>query len=150
MITYEVKDVTTVTDGIIAHGVNCQRAMGSGVALALLRKWPEVREHYMQVEAGADNLGNVQYVDVGDNLKVANCWTQEHYGPGDRRYASPEAIMEALFNVYTTADQLNCDVAMPQIGCGLAGLSWSDEVEPIINVLDHDFPNVNTLICLWG
>ena len=41
---YIVQDITTVEPpGIIAHGVNCQNIMGSGVAKALFQKWPLVR-----------------------------------------------------------------------------------------------------------
>lgn len=37
-----LKDITTVTRGIIIHGCNAQGVMGSGVALALKNKWPEI------------------------------------------------------------------------------------------------------------
>ena len=37
-------DLLSVTEGVIAHGVNCRGAFGSGVAGAIARKFPWVRD----------------------------------------------------------------------------------------------------------
>ena len=83
-------DILTVTSGIIAHGVNCQGAMGSGVAKVLYTKYPEVREVFMQV--GKGDLGSVTIVPVTSELTVVNCYTQEFYGYDGKRYADLEAL----------------------------------------------------------
>ena len=81
--TLQQRDVTTITKGFILHGVNCQGAMGSGIAGAIARKWPIVRDLYLayvhdqRQRAGFQSeqlLGNVQLVKAGKNLTIANCF----------------------------------------------------------------------------
>lgn len=148
MITVIEKDITTVTKGILAHGVNCQGAMGSGVALALKNKFPIIYVRYMNHATGHDQLGAAELITVGEELHVANCYTQEFYGPGDKRYASVEAIEESLRGVYTVAANLNLDVYLPKIGAGLGGLDWITDVVPIIEELNSQHENVDTYICV--
>jgi len=68
MISIIKKDVTTVTKGVVAHGVNCQGAMGSGVAGAIRRKWPSVFIEYASYHINllnpAEALGTVQTVKL--------------------------------------------------------------------------------------
>ena len=40
------KDITTLKKGILLQQVNCQNAMGSGVAKAIYTRWPIVKEEY--------------------------------------------------------------------------------------------------------
>ena len=165
MITYEKKDITTTGNGVIAHGVNCQGAMGSGVALAIMRKWPEIRKSYMEYKPSPQLLGTVDFVDVDPmgllqistdvfapyNLIVANCFTQEFFGGDGKVYASVDAVRECLNNVYAFADAYGLPVILPQIGCGLAGLDWEADLVPIITTLDEHYNGrVDTTVCLWG
>lgn len=145
-------DITTVERGIIAQGVNCQHAMGSGVALAILRKWPEVREAYMRNLSGGQMLGTTHIINVGrdDSLWVANCYTQEYFGSDGKMYASVEAIHNALAFVFEHARIYELPVYLPKIGAGLGGLDWELDVEPIINHYDDIFDTVDTTICIWG
>ena len=39
-------DITLESSGLIIQGVNCQGAMGSGIALAIKNRWPEVYDAY--------------------------------------------------------------------------------------------------------
>lgn len=139
---YNRKDITTVAaPALIAHGVNCSNAMGSGVAKALYTKWPIVKDRYHDVYAGFvahgdayDLLGNADFVEVEDGLIVANCFTQETYGRAPNyRYASPHAIKESL----TLAAYKACDIGLdkvyvPRIGSGLGGLDWEKDVVPVL------------------
>ena len=132
----EKRDITTVETGTIAHGVNCQGVMGSGVARALYDKWPEVKEDYLKFKDM--ELGVVQTVQVEPSLYVVNCFTQEHYGRDGRRYASPEAISEALdrvCNFVRKSPFLPEEIYLPRIGCGLGGLDWVRDVGPILQGL---------------
>ncbi len=134
---YEQKDITTVeSPGLIAHGVNCQNAMGSGVARALYTQWPKVKSEYHQ--RGSMILGDTQFVEVEPGLVVANCFTQEYYGR-DGRYASLRAVRESLEDAAKYAlDELALnEVHMPRIGCGLGGLDWDEEVEPMLIELEE-------------
>ena len=143
---YEKKDITTVTaPGFIAHGVNCRRAMGSGVAGALLAKWPNVKSLYMS--HGSMILGDAQFVEVEPNLTVANCFTQLQYGYDGRRYADLKAVRESLTKAALFARKLGIvDIHIPKIGCGYGGLDWDREVEPMLRKLEEDYP-VDFIIC---
>lgn len=67
-MNYLNKDITTVeAPALILHGVNCQRAMRSGVAKALYSKWPQVREEYMKFSKEEMYFGKIAPV------KVDNC-----------------------------------------------------------------------------
>ena len=126
------KDITTVTRGVIPHGVNCQGKMASGVAKAIKEKWPLVYDEFMKCETGAKMLGKAHEVKVGEDLYVVNCYTQEYYGRDGRQYASVDAVHEALAHVFLFAEYKNLDVHMPKIASGLGGLDWESDVKPII------------------
>ena len=149
---YIKRDITLVEQGVIAQGVNCQHAMGSGVALAIMRKWPIVRERYMENLSGAQMLGSMHGINVSEDstLWVANCYTQEFCGGDGQVYADISAVEDSLRNAYILAKANDLNLFLPQIGAGLGGLVWVRDVEPIINQLDEEFETVETTICLWG
>lgn len=127
-------NATEIPAGIIAHGVNRQLAMGSGIAGALAKKWPIVREQYLTrnpvPKLGSVDLVYVDYVHGPGNLYVANCYTQHDFGPGDKRYACPDAISLAVSKVLMVADRLGgLPVYLPRIGCELGGLDWFEDVK---------------------
>lgn len=148
-IQYVDTDITTVGFGIIGHGVNCHGVMGSGVALAVRQKWPEVYDCYHKNDSGKQMLGSAHIIRVGYQLWVANCYTQEFYGnvPG-RKYASVDAIRQSLEFVYSFADgEESCeDYHFPKIGCGLGGLDWESEVRPIFEDLNRKYNTKPTFI----
>src|SRR5271167_114181 len=61
-IKYLNKDITTVDEGIIAHGCNCQGVMGSGVARFLRDKYPQIFPYYQ------DLCGQANLADNADSL----------------------------------------------------------------------------------
>ena len=128
-------DITTVKQGIIAHGVNCQGVMGSGVAKAIKEKWPlaytEYRKTYEAHKDVGDLLGRVNVVQVDNGIVVANCFTQEFYGRDGKRYASLKAIEESLDRIMRYAYNNAQPFHMVKIGCGLGGCDWDTEVLPI-------------------
>lgn len=133
------EDITTVKRGIIPHGVNCQGRMASGVAKAIKEKWPKVYDRFMKAEIGKEMLGKVDLVYIENDLVLVNCYTQEFYGRDGKRYASLEAVQEALSSVFTIAAFRQLPVCMPKIGCGLGGLSWKKEVLPIVAELAANY-----------
>jgi O-acetyl-ADP-ribose deacetylase (regulator of RNase III) len=144
---YLDKDITTVeAPAIIAHGVNCSNAMGSGVAKAIYMKWPTVKAMYHKY--GSMVVGDVQFVDAEDGLLVANCFTQETYGRDPHmRYASPWAVGEALKAVAAKAIEFGVDeVHIPRIGCGLGGLDWERDVVPVLMEIEED-ALLNFVVC---
>ena len=151
MITYEKMDITTVQRGLILHGVNCQGVMGSGVALAIRKKWSDVFPTYQKVcEAFNDPdtlLGMSHFVRVDEELYVGNLFTQKFYGRDGKRYADPVAVAETLEEAINYAKTYNLPVYMPRIGCGLGGLDWMTDVLPVVERLANSNPEVNITVC---
>jgi len=135
MIIFRQGDVTDATEEVIAHGVNCQGDFGSGVAGAIKRKHPFVRQQYLSLDTHV--LGTCQFVEYDGRVWV-NAHTQQNRGYDGRQYASLEAIAECLVEIdeYMKTRQLST-IAMPKIGCGLGGLEWTD-VELLVAELLND------------
>ncbi len=145
---YVDKDITGVqAPGLIAHGVNCQNAMGSGVARALFEKWPAVKREYHLYEP--KELGEVQFVQVEQELWVANCFTQEDYGRENKRYADPDAIETCLRKVFGFVKRslfLPNEVHMVPIGCGLGGLDYEEDLLPVLSRIEFKYPTVELVM----
>lgn len=146
----EKRDITKVTCGIIAHGVNCQRKMRSGVAKALYETWPRIKSQYLATDP---ELGKVDFVRVRDlpepMLLIANCYTQVYYGHDGRRYADIDAIKKCLRTVFQTALSVNLPVYLPRIGSDRGGLDWETEVLPAIENVSIKTGFSNITICIW-
>ena len=149
MITYIQGDITETDCMVIAHGVNCQGVMGSGVARALFEKWPKVRafyhDYFNEFNAGIDGenfLGEIDSIQMNRGGKVVvNCFTQQYFGPGDRCYLSYDALYECMVKLKKLCEvHYNVDeIAIPKIGCGLAGGDWK-----IVEAILHSvFPENN-------
>ena len=118
---------------IIAHVCNDVGGWGRGFVMALSEKWklPETtyRQAYDKREIG---LSDVQFIDVGNDLMVANMVAQR-----DIRWAAGKppirytALGNCLDKVVSKAHSMNATIHVPRIGCGLAGGEWS-KVEKLI------------------
>lgn len=151
MITYSNDDITTTSCKAIAHGVNCQGKMNSGVAKAIREKWPQAYEVYMNkftkaeaYDMNNDLLGYMAIAYTKDRKIIGNLFTQTYYGRDGKRYASPVHIDIAMnsfvMNLSLYSDTPRPVIAIPKIGCGLGGLDWETDVLPIIEQisLDHE------------
>lgn len=123
-MNYVKGDLLTVELGVIVHGCNYQKVMGSGVAKVLRAKYPAMYTKY--VNDLGDNLamGEVSWYRVDDSLQVASAITQEFYGGDGQRYVSYDAIDKAFLEIFSTAKRYDMTVSMPALGAGLGGGSW--------------------------
>lgn len=141
MLKYTQGDVTLPPeDGIRVIVHVCNDAGGWGprdhsVASAISKRWKEPEAEYRQQFAEGEpglKLGEVQLVDVGERLWVANCVAQHGYRrPGNLvsfRYEAFEACCHLLVRTFVGR---NASFHMPKVGCGLGGGDWQ-AVEPII------------------
>ncbi len=143
-IHYIKQNVTEISLGIVAHGVNCQHKMGSGVAKAIRKTWPQVYDAYMHHPKGNAMLGCCALVRIDegrDDLFVANLYTQTFYGYGGGKYANPRAIETSLSQCANYGDVYDLPIYMPRIGCGLGGLDWENDVEPIVQKINEYYRN---------
>lgn len=133
MIERHRGDMLSVQRGLLVHGCNAQGVMGSGVALAIRRRYPGAFTAYSnQAERLGLHLGDVIFhvVKLGHDgepsLVVANAVTQQYYGrEPDRLYLSYDALSACFQKVAAYARRHGLPVHFPLIGCGLAGGDWA-------------------------
>ena len=136
MIHYVKGDVTTAPQQLIAHGCNCSGGFGSGVAGAIKRKYPAIREAYLAHEP--KELGTCQFIEHADRIWV-NAFTQYGYGYDGARYADLTAVGYCLAEIADYMEENGYEtIAMPKIGCGLGGLNW-DQVSVLVENLLEDY-----------
>lgn len=140
------------SNAIIAHGVNCLGVMGAGIALQIKKTYPNVYNTYArwvkQNEGQQDLLGTCAPVPTNteDQLYIANCFTQRGTGfANGKPPATLQAIRESLEQAASFAYNLQYDIWMPKIGCGLGGLVWED-VEKIVEEISEEY-SVDFHIC---
>ena len=136
MMYYKRGDVTKATEQVIVHGVNCTGHFGSGVAGAIKRNHPYVREQYLSLKEHI--LGTCQFVDYRDQIWV-NAHTQQDKGYDGKQYADLNAVAYCLVEIdnYMRDNNLTT-IAMPKIGSGLGGLKW-DDVEILVAGILEDY-----------
>jgi hypothetical protein len=112
-------DILDISQGIIAHQVNCQRVAGAGLAFQIAKKYPEWYKHFKNVDP---YLGLADLYNVNSKLKIASLYGQDEYGYGKRftNYHALELCLEKLHNMIE-----NNVVYFPyKMGCGLGGGEW--------------------------
>ena len=119
--------------GIIAHQVNCQLKMGSGIAMAVRTKYPrayiQYRDMFKNVPPG-NRLGRAHVVEViKDNLYIANLFGQFNFLPRGSCHTDYNALTVAIRQLRQWRDNIkgvHFPVYFPYgIGCGLAGGDWN-------------------------
>lgn len=148
MIQYIEKDITTVTRGVVAHGVNCSGAMNSGVAKAIRNRWPDAYKRFLAHPKGWKALGEVDFIYIfQEDVVVANCYTQLLYGYDGGRYADVDAILKTMRRVMQIAYLQSYPVYIPRMGCGLGGLIWHKHVEPVIEEAAESYNKIHVYVC---
>ena len=117
-------DVLSVTSGIIVQGCNAQGVMGSGLALAVKKKYPDCfvkyahKCHHKEVILGQ----NVWYT-INEDLFIVNAITQKFYGRDKNAvYVNYTAIQSCFDDIFEQAECAGLEVHIPDmIGCGLGG-----------------------------
>lgn len=149
-LTYTVGDATDPQRGsideraVIVHCCNDVGAFGAGFVLSLSKRWPKVEAYYCgwyrvgntRVPISGVNipfkLGQVQVIEVEDNVAVANLIGQS--GCGSFHGLSPiryGAIEEGLIRLREVMGTSKWSFHAPRFGSGLAGGDW-DKIEEIL------------------
>ena len=133
-IRYKQGNLTHATQPLIIHGCNCFHTMGAGVAKALRQAYPEVIEADRKTIRGdKSKLGSFSIAYLMDGRRILNCYTQFRYGRGQRHF-NYEAFTLCCRQITATFPQ--CPIAMPFIGCGLAGGDW----DKVLTILHTELP----------
>lgn len=145
-IQTKIGNLMNVTAGHIVHGCNAQGVMGSGVALAVKRKFPGAYESYlMQHEVSGLKLGVAYPYLVNGELIVWNAITQQGFGSVFRNtsYDAIETcfaqINEAIHTEQSSVDSMDrsADVHIPMIGAARGGGNWEIIREIIEQTMDY-------------
>lgn len=125
MIQYKHGNLFGDAHEYIAHGCNILGVMGAGFALQIKERFPECFKMYADV-CGHPTFPNEKllgHVNIykGNKTTIFNCFTQRGYGQGKQvSYDAVDNCMKELEVFLPEGKQL----AMPQIGAGLAGGEW--------------------------
>ena len=122
--------ILDITQGIIAHQVNCQNKFGAGLAKAIAQKYPKAKQDYhalMKVTQNPKSMfGKILYTHLTEQLMVAHIFSQYDYGNAAKTgkiYTDYEKLIAALKHL--TLQYPHEDIYIPKgIGCGLAGGDW--------------------------
>jgi O-acetyl-ADP-ribose deacetylase (regulator of RNase III) len=118
---------------MIIHCCNDINAFGAGFVLALNRRWYEPEKRFHE-DFGNLELGDVQFVQVEDDIIVANMIGQ--HGIGYDENGNPpiryDAIKTCLEKVNNFAMRYNYTIHAPRFGAGLSGGDWF-EIEKLIH-----------------
>lgn len=132
-------DVTEVECDVILHQVNCKGVMGSGVALTIKQKFPEVYEEYSSYvreqyhRASYYLLGALQMCRTSRGNYVANLFGQDGYGYG-KQHTDYDAIRCGLLKLNELA--VGKTVALPyKMGSDRGGGDWNKVLGIIIECL---------------
>lgn len=143
-ITHITGDLLESDERFIAHGCNCEGLFGAGFAKGVADKYPEVQDEYMAAVRKRQFVpGACQPVrTLLDNRWVINLGTQQ--APG--RDGNYWFVLLSFGNLvqYCVRNAIY-RVAIPRIGCGIAGLDWG-AVEYVINGVLGQTPNAPEIV----
>ena len=146
----------------IAHGCNCHCVMGAGVAKALADKWPDVLKsdiegidavdgYKVYAKGSRDRLGKATVTCFPHNSShktIVNMYTQydiaRYSGDVVVDWVAFENALNDLFQ-HVNFETSGRHVALPEIGCGLAGGEVEDFYAILGKVMDK-YPNVRVTI----
>lgn len=145
-----LEPVTQLNKILIVHCVNNEYKFGSGIAGAILKKWPIVKEKYL--DKAEWSLGDIQYVKVTDKINVVNLCGQR--GVGNYYETAPiryESIQDGFIQIREDLRVKNIlkevSINLGRLGCTRAKGDWS-KVDQIIRQVFKDVDieiNVYTL-----
>lgn len=131
----------------LVNTVNTEGVMGKGIALQFRQAFPEMYRAYEKACANGDvRLGEVHVFDLG-GLVGGPRWIINFPTKGHWRARSRLADIESgLKDLTAKVRQLGIrSIALPPLGCGNGGLSWSD-VKPRIERAFVALPEVDVLL----
>ena len=146
-IKYEIGDLLSCPQRVIAHGCNAQGVQGKGVAKQVKEKWPNVYEIYnLRFRTFGLALGEIIPVQTPDGKLILNCITQNLFRKtGDNNlvfvdYVAIRKVFELINDKVFDWDAT--EVAMPRIGAGLGGGDWNI----ISNIIEETSINYQPIV----
>lgn len=158
-IIYKDGNLLDAQTDVIAHQVNCQGVMGSGIAKQIKEKWPNVfkaYEEYLRLcdwdkpfYANSSALGKCLMVNILSNSTkcIANLFGQQSYGTDGKRYTNYDSIYNALTNLSVKMiDNGIKSVAFPyKMSSDRGGADW----DVILAMIKSVFKDTDIIIEIW-
>jgi O-acetyl-ADP-ribose deacetylase (regulator of RNase III) len=128
MVTFVRGDIFKSPAQVLVNSVNCVGVMGKGIALEFKKRYPQMYNDYKaRCDKGQVRPGE-PYLWEDDSVQILNFPTKRHW----RENSVLQDIEDGLKCLSKSYECLGIQsIAMPPLGCGLGGLSWSD-VQPMI------------------
>lgn len=146
MVTVVKGNLLNASEDIIAHQVNCQKKMNSGVAKAIREEWSIVFDRYCQTNP---RLGLVDFICITDQNEgkhyIANMYSQDMYGYDGKQYTDYDAFRTCCKSIVkecrlTKRMGQKLSVAMPyKIASDRGGADW----DKIMDILLEEFTDVD-------
>lgn len=149
-IIYKNGNLLDATTDVIAHQVNCQGVMGSGVAKYIREKWANVFEEYKKYCADIYShqvFSSCLLVDINNEQHVANLFGQFRYGKDGKRYTNYEALYKSLERLVAQMVSTNKkSVAFPyKMSSDRGGADWN----VVLAMIESVFKNTDITIEIW-
>jgi len=132
MIKFVSGDILRTTSSYIAQGVatGTQEGLGTGLALKISSKWPDVQKHFKQFARSQKFQGGDLFVVAPSKNRPGMIYVATQ---PDMDSASLSFLNRGLRKLarYSVKHQLE-SVSLPRIGAGLGKLDWEDEVKPLL------------------
>ena len=123
MIEYGKGSIFDSNTEVLVNPVNCVGVMGKGLALEFKKRYPLMFDKYkIACGKGLYYAGCVR-IYSRDGVVIFNAATKKHW----RDSSNIEDVEYCIVGVYNAITEYKYkSIAIPAIGCGLGGLSWSD------------------------
>lgn len=120
MIVIRFGDIFKYEHQSLAHGVNALGKMGAGIAVEFRKRYPNMYRRYREkCKKHELKPGDLLFYRFHSLPDVFNLVTQKNL-----KAAREEYLEQAVQKLYMKAKKESItDIAMPEIGCGLGGLS---------------------------
>jgi O-acetyl-ADP-ribose deacetylase (regulator of RNase III) len=146
VIEFNQGNLLTAAAEALVNAVNTEGVMGKGIALQFVRAFPDVLPSYVAAcRAGELMPGRVhvfERIERVDPRFIISVPTKRHWR-GKSRLADIDAGLDDLVRV--VRERGIRSIALPQLGCGLGGLSWED-VRPRIEAAFAPLPDVRLML----
>ncbi len=130
MLTYHRTSLLTSNAQTLVNTVNTVGVMGKGLAAAFKQRDPKMFEQYQSLcRSGQFEIGKL-WLWKGSDQWVLNFPTKQHW----RNPSKLEYIEVGLAKFVKEFDARGIrEIAFPRLGCGNGGLSWENEVQPLMD-----------------
>lgn len=124
---------------VIAHGCNCYKTMGAGIAYQISKHFPNAYSvDKNDKRLPIQRLGDYTQYMSGDCM-IVNLYTQ--YKPGkDLNYNALNLSLYKLNKKFS-----GCTIGLPLIGCGIAGGDWNK----VKSIIQEELKDCNVTVVFY-